>query len=96
MRIVGRVAREFGAGSPMFLARQYGLLDSSFFESLEPFQLVLADNVILNNLIEFDNEAQKMEEDAQKERDRMPGVTRMVSASERSAQLKAMLEEKRD
>jgi hypothetical protein len=78
----------------MFLARQYGLLDPSFFDSLDPFQLVMADTVILNNVIEFQNEAQKAADAAEKEK--LPGVTRFVSASERSEQLKAMREEKRD
>jgi hypothetical protein len=82
------VAKEFGAGSPMHLARQYGLLRPDFCLSAE--ETILADNHLLNRLIEAENKARAEAIEKRDLQKRMPGVTRMVSAPERSEQLKRM------
>lgn len=80
----------------MFLARQYGLLDPSFFDSLTPLELFLADNTILNSVIGLENDLQERASEERKDnKNQMPGVTRMVSAEERSEQLKRMRMENR-
>lgn len=83
------MAREFGK-TPLQLAHEYGLACDKFYDGLSPYERIGIDHHILNRLISEENEARKQQmEDADRQK-RMPGVTRMVSASERSEQLKEM------
>ncbi len=83
------MAREFGK-TPLQLAHEDGLACDKFYDGLSPYERIGIDHHILNRLISEENEARKQQmEDADRQK-RMPGVTRMVSASERSEQLKEM------
>ncbi len=95
MYLVGRVAKGFGC-SPLMLASEYGLIAPSFLDGLLPEEKILADNHLLNRLIEAENEAHEKAREEAKERTRLPGVTRMVSAAERSEQLREMRAKKDD
>jgi len=72
------------------LAHEYGFVCDKFYDGLSPETKIMTDHHILNCLITEENEAnQRQREEAERER-RMPGVKRMVTASERSEQLAAM------
>jgi hypothetical protein len=58
MYLVARVAKGFGAGSPLLLASEYGLIAKSFLDSLQPEEKIFIDHHLLNRLIEAENEAQ--------------------------------------
>jgi hypothetical protein len=95
MYLVARVAKGFGAGSPLLLANKYGIIVQSFLDSLTPEEKLLIDHHLLNRTIEAENEAiERQKEEGERNR-KMPGVTRMVSASERSEQLKEMRKHER-
>ena len=84
------MARAYGAGSPLKLASEYGLIVPSFLEGLRPEEKILADNHLLNRLIDAENEAHQKARDEAKQNREMPGVSRMVSPEERSEQLRQM------
>jgi hypothetical protein len=70
------VAKGYGAGSPIFLASKYGLLDPKFFNSISPIERVLIDSEILNRLITSENEAQERASKKAKEKREHPGMER--------------------
>lgn len=89
MLLFGRVAKAFGK-TPLQLAHEYGFACDKFYDGLSPYGKIGIDHHVLNRLIQEENEARKQQmEDADRQK-RMPGVTRLVSASERSEQLKEM------
>jgi hypothetical protein len=93
--MIGRIAREFGK-TPLQLASEYGRASPAFLASLSPDKKILIDHEILNRLIQADNESQKKAMEEHKREQKMPGVKRMVSAEERSEQLREMRGEKRE
>ena len=48
LKIVGRLAKEYGGGSPLRMALEYGIISQPFFDSLPPEQRALGDLHILN------------------------------------------------
>ena len=91
MLIVGRLAKEFGEWPPLRVADEvYHYFPEGYLDQFTPEQLILGDLLIRNRLIAADNEAQEQAQKDAESKKKMPGVTRMVSAQERSEQLKAM------
>ena len=88
------MARGFGAGSPLLLASEYGLIDKTFFESLTPTDKIFIDHALLNRIIEAENEAQRAAHEEASQKSKMPGLKRIVSAKERSEQLREMKNER--
>jgi len=89
---VARTAKGFGAGSPLLLANKYGIVTDDYLAGMRPLERLLTDHHLLNRVIEAENEAQKK---AMKESEySKKGVKRMVSAAERSEQLKEMRAQK--
>lgn len=85
---MARVAKGFGAGSPLLLANKYGIVTDDYLAGMHPLERLLTDHHLLNRVIEAENEGQKK---AMKESEySKKGVKRMVSAAERSEQLKEM------
>lgn len=80
MHLVARVAKGFGAGSPLLLANRYGLFRPDF--SLSPEEMILGDNHLLNELIKAENEAQKEAMKKSKEKRDHPGVERFGNEDE--------------
>lgn len=72
----------------MILARQYNLFPG--LDDASPIKLLLIDYEILGRVIAEENEAQKKYREESERNRRMPGVTRFVSAAERSEQLAAI------
>ena len=89
---MARNAKGFGAGSPLLLANKYGIVTDEYLAGMHPLERLLTDHHLLNRVIEAENEAQKksMKESEYSRK----GVKRMVSAAERSEQLKEMREKK--
>ena len=89
---MARNAKGFGAGSPLLLANKYGIVTDEYLAGMHPLERLLADHHLLNRVIEAENEGQKK---AMKESEySKKGVKRMVSAAERSEQLREMREKK--
>lgn len=85
---MARNAKGFGAGSPLLLANRYGIVTDEYLAGMHPLERLLTDHHLLNRVIEAENEGQKK---AAKENEYSKrGVKRMVSAAERSEQLKEM------
>ena len=90
--LVARNAKGFGAGSPLLLANKYGIVTDEYLAGMHPLERLLTDHHLLNRVIEAENEGQKK---AMKESEySKKGVKRMVSAAERSEQLKEMRAQK--
>ena len=89
---MARNAKGFGAGSPLLLANKYGIVTDEYLAGMHPLERLLTDHHLLNRVIEAENEGQKkaMKESECSKR----GVKRMVSAAERSEQLKEMRAQK--
>ena len=89
---MARNAKGFGAGSPLLLANKYGIVTDEYLAGMHPLERLLTDHHLLNRVIEAENEGQKK---AMKESEyTKKGVKRMVSAAERSEQLKEMRAQK--
>ena len=89
---MARVAKGFGAGSPLLLANKYGIVTDEHLAGMHPLERLLTDHHLLNRVIEAENEGHKR---AMKENEySKKGVKRMVSAAERSEQLREMRNER--
>ena len=89
---MARNAKGFGAGSPLLLANRYGIVSDEYLAGMHPLERLLTDHHLLNRVIEAENEAHKR---AMKESEySKKGVKRMVSAAERSEQLREMRAQK--
>ena len=73
---MARIAKAYGAGSPLLLANKYGRVSDSFLSSLSADQKILIDSHLLNLLITAENEAQKEAIEKSKQDREHPGMER--------------------
>lgn len=79
---MGRIAKGFGAGSPILLANSYGLINPEYFNLLTPIEKILHDNHVLNRLIDGENEAYENQRKEAEEKRSMPGLKQRLSMEE--------------
>lgn len=73
---MARAAKGFGAGSPILLANDYGLIRADHFS---PTEKILIDNQLLNRLIEAENEAYDKAKGSREADVSMPGLEKRLS-----------------
>lgn len=71
---MARLAKAYGAGSPILLANSYGLFRPDF--SLSAEEMILADNHLLNVLIKAEDKARKEAMKKSKDERDHPGMER--------------------
>jgi hypothetical protein len=98
MQSVTNLCLSFPAlGTPSRAAIEYSLFHTDFVRTvLTPNNRFLLDIGCLSEHNIREKARREEEEKEREQRKKMPGVTRMVSASERSVQLKRMKEERKE
>ena len=86
---LARVAKEFGAGSPILLAKQYNLFPQFFASTPTGLELLQADYAMLARLIEAENKAHEARNKRRQDAYEHPGMERYDSLDDFWAEAEA-------